>query len=57
VNCSLLFEYFSYVNDYSDDEREVIVMSYVLMMVYVDEIEMYNAYNYVVSLIENDIVM
>jgi hypothetical protein len=57
VNCSLLFEYFSYVNDYSDDEREVIVMSYVLMMAYVDEIEMYNAYNYVVSLIENDIVM
>lgn len=31
-------------------------MLYVLMMVYEDVIEMYNVYNYTVSLIENDTV-
>ncbi len=38
----------------------VIVSFYVLMMVYEDEIEMYNVYNgdgYMVYVIENDIVM
>ncbi len=61
MNCSFLIEYFQSLNSYYyyyfDDVPKVIVILFVLMMVYVDEMEMYNVYNDEVYSIENDIVM
>ncbi len=59
VNCSFLMEYFQlwFSYHYLDVELKVIVMLFVLMRVYVDEIEMYNVYNDGVCLIENVVVM
>ena len=48
------------MNYYFDDELKVILLLYVLLMVYEDEIEMYNVYNdddYRMYEIENDIAM